>query len=317
MKQPIKMTPGDELHLTALMAPFSLNLVTGQDRQHLLGYGRAAFIAGHAQLRACTPEAAEDLIEEIIERISDHAVKAMAHQEARKQGNPEQIESARQATFQAEDCIKRDLRTLASRPEPTSVATEQAAWHAGMDAGLAQAAQNSAADVPASGAAALSEYLKTCEQHAIVPDVGGAFASAFAAGFNLAASQAALPKSDYLEGVNIPNLREALIFLGRENGVGEGEVGDKLSQYVNSVVSGVLSKKATLRAADRAAPDETQIKALMRKHRIWIEHFTLLEDDEPPRELRAVQAEQHQFEAFVQDLIALAATQAAQQADET
>lgn len=140
MKQPIKMTPGDDLHLTALMAPFSLNLVTGQDRQHLLGYGRAAFIAGHAQLRASTPEAAEDLIEEIIERISDHAVKAMAHQEARKQGNPEQIESARQAIFQAEDCIKRDLRTLASRPEPTSVAAEQAAWHAGLDEGRVQAA---------------------------------------------------------------------------------------------------------------------------------------------------------------------------------
>jgi len=48
MKQPIKMIPGDELHLTALMAPFSLNLVTGQDRQHLLGYGRAAFDAGKA-----------------------------------------------------------------------------------------------------------------------------------------------------------------------------------------------------------------------------------------------------------------------------
>lgn len=48
MKQPIKMTPGDELHLTALMAPFSLNLVTVQDRQHLLGYGRAAFEAGKA-----------------------------------------------------------------------------------------------------------------------------------------------------------------------------------------------------------------------------------------------------------------------------
>mgnify|MGYP001021982230 CR=1 FL=1 len=61
-------------------------------------------------------------------------------------------------------------------------------------------------------------------------------------------------------------------------------------------------------------PDEAQIKALMRKHRIWIEHSTLFEDDEPPRELRAVQAEQHQFEAFVQDLIALATTaQATQQ----
>ena len=70
-------------------------------------------------------------------------------------------------------------------------AAEQAAWHAGLDEGRAQAAQNSTADVPASGAVALSEYLKTCEQHAIVPDVGGAFASAFAAGFNLAASREA------------------------------------------------------------------------------------------------------------------------------
>ena len=68
------------------------------------------------------------------------------------------------------------------------------------------------------------------------------------------AAIATLPKSDYLEGVNIPNLREALIFLGRENGVGEGEVGDKLAQYVNSVVSGVLSKKATLHEAPQAAP---------------------------------------------------------------
>lgn len=70
----------------------------------------------------------------------------------------------------------------------------------------------------------------------------------------LSASLVAPPTSDYLEGVNIPNLREALIFLGRENGVGEGEVGDKLAQYVNSVVSGVLSKKATLRSTPQAAP---------------------------------------------------------------
>ncbi len=59
-----------------------------------------------------------------------------------------------------------------------------------------------AADVPASGAAALSEYLKTCEQHAIVPDVGGAFASAFAAGFNLASSLATPDKrTDLVPGV--------------------------------------------------------------------------------------------------------------------
>lgn len=116
---------------------------------------------------------------------------------------------------------------------------------------LSEAVQESAAaKMPASGAAALSEYLKTCEQHSIVPDVGGAFARAFAAGFSLATSQAA--------------------------------------------------------PAAVAVPDDAQIKALMRKHRIWIEHSTLLEDDEPPRALCAVQAEQHQFEAFVQDLIGLA-----------
>ena len=116
MKQPIKMTPGDDTHLSLLMAPHSLNLAVGQLREQLLGYGRAAFVAGHAQLRASTPEAAEDLIEEIIERISDHAVKVISHHEARKQGDTEQIESARQAVFQADDWIKRDLRILAMRP---------------------------------------------------------------------------------------------------------------------------------------------------------------------------------------------------------
>ena len=48
MKQPIKMTPGDDLHLTLLMAPQCLNLVDGQLREQLLGYGRAAFEAGKA-----------------------------------------------------------------------------------------------------------------------------------------------------------------------------------------------------------------------------------------------------------------------------
>jgi len=72
--------------------------------------------------------------------------------------------------------------------------------------------------------------------------------------------------------------------------------------------SGVLSEAVQESAA---VPDQAQIKALMRRHRIWIEHSTLLEEDEPARELRAVQAEQHQFEAFVQDLIALSSPQAA------
>ena len=47
-KEPVKMTPGDDLHLTLLMAPQSLNFVTGQDREHLLAYGRSAFEAGQA-----------------------------------------------------------------------------------------------------------------------------------------------------------------------------------------------------------------------------------------------------------------------------
>lgn len=45
-KTPITMTPGDETHLTLLMSPVSLNFVTGQDREHLLAFGRAAFEAG-------------------------------------------------------------------------------------------------------------------------------------------------------------------------------------------------------------------------------------------------------------------------------
>lgn len=41
-----RMTPGDDMHLTLLMTPHGLNFVTGQDRQHLLAFGRAAFEAG-------------------------------------------------------------------------------------------------------------------------------------------------------------------------------------------------------------------------------------------------------------------------------
>mgnify|MGYP000853132490 FL=1 len=56
--------------------------------------------------------------------------------------------------------------------------------------GEAGAAQHVEADVPASGAVALTEYLKDCDQHSIVPDVGSAFAAAFKAGFKLAAPSA-------------------------------------------------------------------------------------------------------------------------------
>ncbi len=40
-----KMVPGDDLHLTFLMAPFSLNLVVGEDRVALLNFGRAVWAA--------------------------------------------------------------------------------------------------------------------------------------------------------------------------------------------------------------------------------------------------------------------------------
>ncbi|WEE79397.1 hypothetical protein LZ683_08585 [Comamonas testosteroni] len=83
----------------------------------------------------------------------------------------------------------------ACEDEVKAVYDEQIAVAAALEAMLnqhhAQEAQPVTVDVPASGATALSEYLKTCEQQAIVPDVGGAFASAFIAGFNLAASKAA------------------------------------------------------------------------------------------------------------------------------
>ncbi|MFC4924618.1 hypothetical protein [Delftia deserti] len=43
-----KIQPGDDLHLTSLMAPHSLNFVTGADRAALLAYGRDVFAAGLA-----------------------------------------------------------------------------------------------------------------------------------------------------------------------------------------------------------------------------------------------------------------------------
>ena len=41
-----KIQPGDDTHLTLLMAPHSLNFVTGADRAALLAYGRDVFAAG-------------------------------------------------------------------------------------------------------------------------------------------------------------------------------------------------------------------------------------------------------------------------------
>lgn len=67
-----KMIPGDELHLTMLMAPYSLNLVTGQDRQHLLAFGRAAFEAGKADRPGqCLHQMAEPAASPFMYAIAD------------------------------------------------------------------------------------------------------------------------------------------------------------------------------------------------------------------------------------------------------
>lgn len=47
-----KSEPGSEMHLTVLMAPYSLNFFCGQDRQHLLAWGRDVWNAARASLSA-------------------------------------------------------------------------------------------------------------------------------------------------------------------------------------------------------------------------------------------------------------------------
>jgi hypothetical protein len=59
-----KIQPGDDLHLTSLMAPHSLNFVTGADRAALLAYGRDVFAAGLAGAApAAVAGPADDLAE--------------------------------------------------------------------------------------------------------------------------------------------------------------------------------------------------------------------------------------------------------------
>lgn len=47
-REPVKVQPGDEVHLTLLMAPFGLNFFTGNDREHLLAWGRSVWQAALA-----------------------------------------------------------------------------------------------------------------------------------------------------------------------------------------------------------------------------------------------------------------------------
>lgn len=43
--KPIKLEKGSELHLSLLMAPYSLNLVVGEDRACLLRYAKSVYQA--------------------------------------------------------------------------------------------------------------------------------------------------------------------------------------------------------------------------------------------------------------------------------
>lgn len=70
-----KMTPGDDMHLTLLMAPHNLNLVTGQDRQHLLAFGRAAFEAGQKCQGCDVPKDGVYQISEPSHSMSQYASK--------------------------------------------------------------------------------------------------------------------------------------------------------------------------------------------------------------------------------------------------
>ena len=45
----LKVVAGDDIALTILMAPMSLNLVVGPDREALLAYGRAVWQASRQQ----------------------------------------------------------------------------------------------------------------------------------------------------------------------------------------------------------------------------------------------------------------------------
>lgn len=74
----IPMSPGDDVHLTLLMAPQSLNLVTGQDREHLLAFGRAAFEAGKAiaEQGKCLHQIAEPAAAPFMYAIADGYGKA-------------------------------------------------------------------------------------------------------------------------------------------------------------------------------------------------------------------------------------------------
>ncbi|GAO73339.1 hypothetical protein [Comamonas sp. E6] len=170
MKQPIKMTPGDDTHLSMLMAPCNLNFFVGKDREDLLAYGRAAFEAGKAgqclhQIQE--PEADIWPCVNIDVDASGKITNAKLYSPGLPAGNhdvypvrvpymDEHTEAWRACVDELEkavpgfmslgnmngiECAVAAIRGLSERAKHQELAAaEQAAWHAGLDEGRAQAA---------------------------------------------------------------------------------------------------------------------------------------------------------------------------------
>lgn len=71
--------PGSEWHLTALMAPFGLTYVVGQDRQHLLSFGRAVWSAA---LAASQPAPEQSFVPPMMEEGSREAAMVVLERDA-------------------------------------------------------------------------------------------------------------------------------------------------------------------------------------------------------------------------------------------
>lgn len=104
--EPIKMQPGDDLHLTMLMAPHGLNFVTGKDREHLLAWGRDVWQASRrAQV---VPDGWKLVPEEPTPAMYDRVMR-----EGYYHDDPKAVKAVLRAEYQ-------DM--LAAAPQPQEVA---------------------------------------------------------------------------------------------------------------------------------------------------------------------------------------------------
>lgn len=111
--EPIKMQPGDDLHLTMLMAPHGLNFVTGKDREHLLAWGRDVW---QASRRAKV--------------VPNDVVEAARHVHRLVRAHTFDMQHDDKAKPMWESCTNDAVRTLqylvdAAAPQPPGAAAQQ------------------------------------------------------------------------------------------------------------------------------------------------------------------------------------------------